>query len=205
MQWWRGLAGKQLPQRILQNAERIAHHKYALGAVFLLELAGSTIIPLPMALIMVALVSAAPKKWARFAAGATLGSVAGGLVLYVIGRAFFSTAGQSLINYYGSEEGWTRVVGWFHSEWGLALVVLAGVTTGLFRVASLAAGFTTMNPAVFLLILLLSRVARWFAECYAIKYVNGRVRTWPKSYLKYATVATMAVVLVTLLVVTIVI
>jgi membrane protein YqaA with SNARE-associated domain len=176
-----------------------------MGMLFLLELLGCTILPLPMALIMVALVTAAPLKWARFALSASLGSIAGGILLYIIGRAFFSSAGSSLISYYGSEGRWSDIIGWFNGEWGIVLIVIAGVTTGLFRIASLAAGFTGMTPVVFVIFLAASRFVRWFGEAYAIMYMTRRLKVWPKRYYTYATVGAAAIVVVTLLVVSLVV
>lgn len=170
----------------------------------LLEFLGCTVLPLPMALIMVALVGAAPLKWARFAFSASLGSIAGGILLYIIGRLFFNSAGSSLISYYGSEGRWADIIGWFNSEWGIVLIIIAGVTTGLFRVASLAAGFTGMTPIVFVIFLAASRFVRWFGEAYAIMYLGGRLKTWPKHYYTYATVGAAAVVVAALLVVSLV-
>ena len=173
-----------------------------MGFVFVLELFGSTVVPLPNALVMVALVTAAPRKWKRFAISATLGSVAGGIALYVIGRLFFQSFGQSLITSYGATESWNGVVEWFSSGWGISFVIFASISTGLFRVASIGAGFTVMNPLLFVLILALGRCTRWVAECGAIKYVGERVQSWPRHYLKYAAVGAALLVFTVLIVVT---
>jgi len=173
-----------------------------MGFVFVLELFGSTVVPLPNALVMVALVTAAPRKWKRFATSATLGSVAGGIALYVIGRLFFQSFGESLITSYGATEGWNGVVEWFSSGWGISFVIFASISTGLFRVASIGAGFTAMNPLLFVLILSLGRCSRWVAECGAIKYVGERVQTWPGHYFKYAAMWAALLVFTVLIVVT---
>jgi membrane protein YqaA with SNARE-associated domain len=173
-----------------------------MGFVFLLELVGSTIIPLPNALVMVALVTSAPRKWVRFGLSATFGSIVGGIGLYVIGRLFFQSYGESLVAYYGAAEGWTSAVEWFNSGWGISFVIFACISTGLFRVASIGAGFTAMNPLLFLAILSISRSTRWVAECGAIKYVGERVRTWPRHYFKYAAVGAALLVFTVLMVVT---
>ena len=173
-----------------------------MGFVFLLELVGSTIIPLPNALVMVALVTSAPRKWVRFGLSATFGSIAGGIALYIIGRMFFQSYGESLVTYYGATEGWASAVEWFNSGWGISFVIFACISTGLFRVASIGAGFTAMNPLLFLLILSISRSTRWVAECGAIKYVGERVRTWPRHYFKYAAVGAALLVFTVLIVVT---
>lgn len=174
--------------KIFRNTERIAGHRWAEGIVFLMELIGCTIFPLPNALIIVALVTAAPRKWLRFALGATAGDLVGGVVLYAASRLFFQSFGMQLISFYQLTEKWASVVEWFQTGWGIAFIFLACITTGLFRVAGLAAGFTAMNPLLFLTVLILSRGTRWTAECAAIKYLGDRVRTWPKHYYKYAAV-----------------
>lgn len=186
---------------VCRNAERVAGHKWAESVVFTMELVGCTIFPLPNALVMVALVMAAPRKWLRFALGATAGDMVGGIALYAISRLFFESFGGRLISFYNANESWAAVVEWFQSGWGIGFIFLACITTGLFRVASLAAGFTAMNPLVFLSVLTLSRGIRWSAECAAIKYVGNRARTWPKHYFKYAAVGAGVIVFVVLIVV----
>jgi membrane protein YqaA with SNARE-associated domain len=191
----RTISLRRWADKIYRNAERIAEHRRAEGVVFLMEMVGCTVFPLPNALIMVALVTAAPRKWLRFALGATAGDMAGGVALYAISRLFFQSFGQSLISFYQAADRWAAVVEWFQSGWGIAFIFLACVTTGLFRVASLAAGFTAMNPLLFLAVLTLSRGLRWTAECAAIKYVGDRARTWPRRYYKYAAVGAGLIVL----------
>jgi membrane protein YqaA with SNARE-associated domain len=191
---------KQWAEWLRQNAGRLAAHPRAIGIVFLIELVGCTFLPLPVALIMLGLVMAAPQKWLRFALGASLGSLVGGLLLYIIGYGFFYSFGQRLISFYGADARWASVVGWFEGEWGIAFVVLAGMTTGLFRIASIGAGFAGMNPLVFLGVLAVSRSARWVAECGAMRMVGERVMKWPRSYFKYITAGVVLIVLAALLV-----
>ena len=161
--------------KFISNAVLIAEHRFALGMVCLLELAGCTIAPIPNALLMVGLVTAAPRKWLRFALAATVGSVVGGLALYLIGRLFFQSLGQPLISFYGADTQWASIAEWFNTGWGILFVLFASVTTGLFRIASIGAGFTIMNPVTFIIALALGRCFRWTAECAAIKYVGQRM------------------------------
>src|ERR1044072_4915332 len=92
--------------KILRNTERIAEHRWAEGIVFLMELVGCTIFPLPNALTMVALVTAAPRKWLRFALGAVAGDLVAGVVLYAASRLFFQSFGVQLISFYQLTEKW---------------------------------------------------------------------------------------------------
>jgi membrane protein YqaA with SNARE-associated domain len=190
---------KRWADYVRRNAEQIAAHRSASTIVFLLEVFGCTIVPLPNSLILVGLVTAAPRKWLRFALSATAGSMVGGIFLYAISRLLFESWGQRLIAFWGATERWNDVVQWFQSGWGLGIVFFAAMTTGFFRLGSLAAGFTAMNPLAFILVLTASRGVRWTCECAAIKFVGDRVRAWPRHYFKYAAVTAGLLAFVALL------
>jgi membrane protein YqaA with SNARE-associated domain len=191
--WW--------AEKIKPNAERIAEHPRAEVIVGLLELTGLAIFPIPVALLLVALVTAAPRKWLRFAISATLGSTIGSAILYIIGMAFFQSLGQRLISFYGAQESWSGIVEKFDSQFGIGFILLAGLTTGLMRIASLGAGLTAMNPLLFLGLIFISRSLRFIAECAAIKYTGEKAKTWPRHY-KYASIAIVGAILITLVVIT---
>jgi membrane protein YqaA with SNARE-associated domain len=192
--WW--------TDKLKPNAQRIAAHPRAEGLVLLMEFAGLTLFPIPVALMLVALVTSAPRKWLRFALSATTGSMLGSTALYIIGFAFFQSMGERLISIYGAQEKWSGIVEKFDSHFGITFILIAGFTTGLVRVASLGAGFSGMNPLLFLGLILISRSIRFLAECASIKYVGQHVRTWPKHYYKYATIAVVGAILITLAVIT---
>lgn len=192
--WW--------VEKIKPNAERIAEHPRAEAIVTLLELAGLALFPIPVALMLVALVTAAPRKWLRFSLSATLGSALGATILYIIGMAFFQSLGERLIAIYGAQESWSGIVDKFDSFFGIGFVLLAGLTTGLLRIASLGAGLTAMNPLLFLSLIVISRSIRFIAECAAIKYLGERVKTFPRHYYKYASIALAGAILLTLVVFT---
>jgi membrane protein YqaA with SNARE-associated domain len=195
------LRPRRVVEEVCRNAERVALSRSSSVIVFLLEFVGCTFFPLPVALILVALVTAAPKKWLSFALSATAGSLAGGILFYVIGRTFFISVGEGLIAFYGAEAKWAEAVSWFNGSWGLAFVLFAGITTGLFRVATLAAGFTGMNPLLFFLLLTTSRCARFVAECGTIRYLGDRARTRSIDYLKYATAGAVVLALATVVII----
>lgn len=188
MRFIRKINPKRWAEHIRSNAGRVAEHRSAVGCVFLLELVGCTIVPLPNALILLGMVTAAPRKWLRFAVSATAGSLTGGLLLYAVSRLLFESVGQRLIAYYGAVERWNEVVGWVQSGWGMGIIFVTAMVTGFFRLGSLAAGFTAMNPLAFAASLAASRGLRWTAECAAVKFMGDRMRTWPKHYFKYAAV-----------------
>ena len=202
MRLTRKLNPKPWAEYIRRNAGRIAEHRSASSCVYLLEVIGCTVVPLPNALILLTLVTAAPRKWLRFALSATAGSLTGGILLYAVSRLLFESLGQRLIAYYGATARWQEVVVWVQSGWGLGIIFVAAMVTGLFRLSSLAAGFTAMNPLAFAIVLTASRGVRWTGECAAVKFVGDRLRTWPKHYFKYAALAAGLLAFAALLAVT---
>ena len=194
--WW--------TEKLKPQCQRIAAHPRAEGIVFLLEFAGITLFPIPVALLLVALVPAAPRKWLRFALSATGGSLLGSLSLYLVGNLFFQSSGERLINFYGAQDKWLSIADKFDSHLGITFILLAGLTTGLLRVASLGAGFTAMNPVLFIVLLGISRSIRFIAECASIKFVGERVQSCPTNYYKYAAIGAGAVLLLTLAVLTLI-
>src|SRR5437763_361472 len=177
MRFIREINPQRWAEKIRRNAERVAEHRSASSVVFLLDLIGCTVVPLANARLLVAMVTASPRKWLRFALSATAGSVVGGLLLYAVSRLLFESLGQRLIAFYGATERWHEVVAWVQGGWGLAIVFIAAMTTGFFRLTSLAAGFTAINPLAFAAVLAASRGVRWVAECAAIKFVGDGVLT----------------------------
>jgi membrane protein YqaA with SNARE-associated domain len=202
MRFIRRINPRRWAERIRRHAVRVAEHRSATSCVFLLEVICCTVVPLPNALILVAMVTAAPRKWLRFAMSATAGSLTGGLLLYAVSRLLFESWGERLIAYYGATGRWNDFIVWFQSGWGLGIIFIAAMTTGFFRLASLAAGFTAMNPLAFAAVLAASRAVRWTCECAAIKFVGERVRQWPTHYFKYAAVGVGLLAAVVLLAVT---
>lgn len=194
--WW--------TETLKPRAQQIAAHPRAEGFVFIFELAGITLFPIPVALILMALVTAAPRKWLRFALSASLGSILGSIILYLIGSLFFQSIGEKLIHLYGASERWMSLTDKFDGHFGITFILIAGMTTGLMRIACLAAGFTGLNPILFIFLLAFSRSVRFITECASIKFVGDRVQTFPKHYYKYGVIGVCLLVLVTLAILTLI-
>lgn len=60
--------------------------------------------PIPPDPLIIAMVTARPKKWFRIATIGTIGSVLGGVTGYFVGMFLFSTIGQWIINTYSLQQ-----------------------------------------------------------------------------------------------------
>lgn len=137
---------------------------YGTVALFVLALAESSFFPIPPDPLLVALCLGAAKRSLRFAAVATLASVAGGIVGYAIGAG-----------------AWHLVQGWFfawvpgvtpeafegvrvlYDRYDFWAVFLAGLTPIPYKVFTLSSGAFGINFGVFVVASILSRGLRFFA------------------------------------------
>lgn len=192
--WW--------SETFTPKAQELAAKPRSAGIVGVLEFAGLTIVPIPVALILVAFVTAAPRKWLRFALSATSGSVLASMLLYLCGHAFFHSIGERMITFYGMQGHWSGIVEKFDSNFGITFILVAGLTTGFVRIAGIAAGFAAMNPLLFFALIAISRTIRFVAECGTIKFVGQRVISLPQHAYKYAAIATGLMLLIALAILT---
>jgi len=133
-------------------------------ALFLLALAESSFFPVPPDPLLVALCLGAAKRSLRFAAVATLASVAGGIVGYGIGAGAWNLVGGWFYAYVPgvSSESFERVQS-LYDQYDFWAVFLAGLTPIPYKVFTLTAGVFRINFPIFVLASLLSRGLRFFA------------------------------------------
>lgn len=72
--------------------------RYGLIALFLLALAEASFFPVPPDALLIALCMGAYRRWARFAAVCSIGSVTGGVLGYLIGLLAFDVIGESMLS-----------------------------------------------------------------------------------------------------------
>ena len=193
-QWW--------AEKIKPTAQRLAHKRRAQYLLFLLEFTALMVFPIPVSLVLVTLITAAPQKWWRFALSASAGSVLASIFLFLIGRLFFQTIGIQVIAFYNLESGWNSIIDQLSGEAGISLVLVAGLTTGITRLVCLGAGFSAMHPGLFILLFCLTRSARFIAECAAFKYLGQKVQSLPRQYYHYATILLGMVLLMVMIIFT---
>ena len=129
-----------------------------LAAIAFLE---SSVFPIPPDVVLAPMALSRPRRALRFAAIATLASVAGAALGWVIGASFFETAGRWLLQVYGAEDDFATIAARFNDQ-GWLIVLIAGFTPIPFKVITIASGATGLSPYVLLAASLVSRGARFF-------------------------------------------
>lgn len=149
---------------------------WALTALTLIAVAESSVFPIPPDVLLIAIVAARPDWWLRGAALCTAGSVAGAMLGYAIGAVFMATLGQAIVDFYGAQAHWARVVDLYRGVWGVWFLAGAAFTPIPFKVATIAAGATGMAFWPFVGVSALGRAGRFFLVAAILRAFGAPVR-----------------------------
>jgi membrane protein YqaA with SNARE-associated domain len=151
-------------------SSRVAN--YALGFVSFIE---SFFFPVPPDLMIVPMVVAKKENYLNIFLIATIFSVLGGLVGYMLG-VFFLDISMVIIEFYGYEEKVFEIQNKISSKGGvifwIGVMFLAGFTPLPFKLFTIASGIVGFNIVVFFFICLFTRGLRFFIVSY-LSYLFG--------------------------------
>ncbi len=139
---------------------RLAHRRYAAAILFLIAFAESSFFPVPPDVLLIALSLGAPGRALGFAAICTAGSVAGGVLGYVLGLYFYELVGRPIIEVYGAQSAYLEVQA-LYREWDSIAIFVAGFTPLPYKVFTIAAGAFRIDIPTFILVSAVSRGARF--------------------------------------------
>src|SRR5205085_2310554 len=132
------------------------------------------------------MVIAKPQRAWLIAGVCTAASVAGGFLGYAIGYYFFTTWGQSIINFYGLQEAFARFQQQF-TDYGLWVILIKGLTPIPYKIVTIASGVFHFDLLVFGLASLATRGARFFLVAAALRAYGEPIRTFIEKRLTLVT------------------
>jgi membrane protein YqaA with SNARE-associated domain len=162
---------KGLYQWILSLAES-EHAPFALAAVAFAE---SSFFPIPPDVILIPMSLATPRRAWRYAAIATVASVIGGMVGYGIGALLFDTLGQWLIHLYGYADRMAALKETY-ARWGALVILVKGLTPIPYKLVTIVSGLLGYNFAIFVLLSVVTRGARFFILAGALNWFGDPLR-----------------------------
>lgn len=134
------------------------------------SLAESSFLPIIIDPILVALILADRARWWRFVVIATITSVIGGFVAYLLGFLFFDAIGAPLIALYGLEQTFTDTRS-LVARGAFIFTFIGAFTPVPYKLVAILAGVLTLNPFVFLLASIVGR----FGRMLAVGYITYRI------------------------------
>jgi membrane protein YqaA with SNARE-associated domain len=145
---------------------------WILGAVSFVE---SSFFPVPPDIMLIPMALARPDRAWRYATICTLTSVAGGMLGYFIGALLYDSVGQWIVRVWGYGDKIEAVRQAF-ADYGYLIILGKGVTPIPYKIVTIASGFAGYNFGLFVLLSLLTRGARFFAEAFLLKRYGPRAR-----------------------------
>ncbi len=167
----------RLLQRLYDWTMRLAGHRHALWVLAAVAFIESSVFPVPPDVLLIPMVLAARERAWRIAAGATVASVLGGGLGYIIGSALFESMGRPVLEFYGQLESF-REFQEVYNRWGAWIVAAAGFTPFPYKVITIASGVMELDPVIFTAASAVSRAARFFLVAALLWYFGPPIRTF---------------------------
>jgi membrane protein YqaA with SNARE-associated domain len=175
---------RDMLRRLYDWTMRFASGPYALTALVLVSFAESSFFPIPPDLLLIPMALAQRERALKLAAWCTVASVAGGVFGYAIGALLYDSLGRWLIELYGYSEKMEQFKA-FYDEWGVAIIIVIGLTPVPYKLGAIASGFMGYNIWLFIVLSLLTRGARFFAEAALLKAFGEPMRNFIESRLEW--------------------
>jgi membrane protein YqaA with SNARE-associated domain len=169
-------------RRLYHRVMDLAGHRHAEPLLAGVAFVESSVFPIPPDVMLMPMAYAHPKRAFRYAAVATVASVAGGLAGYAIGAMLFETLGRAIIEFYGFSEQFETFAERYN-EHGAAIVFFAGLTPFPFKVITIASGVTGLALLPFIAASIAARGLRFFLVCALIYWFGPPVRTFVERHL----------------------
>lgn len=150
--------------------------------------------PVPPHPLLGVMCLAEPKKALRFAAIATLASVAGGLLGYGIGHFLYDTVGAQLLHLLGLEKSFPKAACYLR-EMGFWIFVAKGATPIPFKLLTITAGFIAMPLGPFVLASLVSRSISFMIVGGLFRLFGAPIKAFIDKYLALVTAAFIVAVI----------
>lgn len=170
-----------------------ADHPNAGWALFVIAMIEASVFPIPPDVLLVALALGRPSDSLRFAALSTAGSITGAMLGYGIGMFLFATMAQPVIEFYHATATFNHVQELF-TEYGVAIILLAGFSPIPFKIFTIAAGTFGLSFPAFMAAALVSRGARFYMEAALLRWGGDRLRGWVEKHFELMTIAVAIVV-----------
>ncbi len=167
------------------------HAEWWLAAFSFIE---ASFFPVPPHPLLGLMCLAEPKRALRFAAIATLASVAGGLLGYAIGWGLYDTVGTELLALLGMTDSFP-VAACYLREYGAEIIMIKGATPIPFKLLTITAGFIGMNLVSFILASIVSRSISFMIVGVLFRLFGRPIKAFIDKYLGLVTAGFVVLVI----------
>ena len=178
---------------------KLAGHKsskFFLGTVSFIE---SFIFPIPPDVLIIPMTIAKKNEWVRIALIATIGSVLGACLGYLIGYVFFNEIGVKIFELYGVDNT-SFLKDKMSSEGGaiawMTLLAIAGFSPIPFKLLTITSGFVEFNLVYFIVVSLITRGSRFFLIAFLVgNFGSTMKKIIEKKLLKFSLILSLVLII----------
>lgn len=185
-------------RKIYDQSQEWAKSPNCIRDLTILSVISCTLIPIPVEALLIAIISATPKRWIRVVIAITIGSVLGALLCYLVGRLLLGQA-VFLLQYFVPTDNWEEVKKSVSSE-GMVYLAIASFTPGLFRIGMVAAGVIGYNIIFFVISVAFGRIIRFSLEAALLRIFGDKLRAFLEKYFDIVSIGMAVLGLITLLI-----
>lgn len=161
-----------MSRKLSDRMEAWIESKQVLWGVFFASIAETTVVPIPIEVVLIPIMLANCDKLWRIAASALAGCLVGASIGYLIGMGAFEGIGEPVIEMMGMEDEFEEYRGRIEEN-GFWYVLVIAVTPVPFQIAYLGAGVVQMPFYQFLAAIIIGRGSRYFGLALLV-YVLGK-------------------------------
>ena len=178
---------------------KLAGHKSSKSFLGIMSFIESFIFPIPPDVLIIPMTIAKKNEWVKIALIATIGSVLGACLGYLIGYVFFNEIGVKIFELYGvdntsflkdkmSSEGGT--IAW------MTLLAIAGFSPIPFKLLTITSGFVNFNLLYFIVVSLITRGSRFFLIAFLVgNFGSAMKKIIEKKLLKFSLILSFLLII----------
>lgn len=152
-----------------------AAHRHAKRYLAIVSFAEASFFPVPVDVMLAPMILASPRQAFAYAKIAIWFSVCGGILGYLLGYFAFHPVVEPLINIFGYQDTYYKVVELFQ-VWGFYLLCCVGCIPVPYKLFTISAGMLGYNLPLFVLASIISRSIRFFLVSAIIKIGGEKIK-----------------------------
>ena len=169
---------------------KLAGHKSSKFFLGIMSFIESFIFPIPPDVLIIPMTIAKKNEWIKIALIATIGSVLGACLGYLIGYVFFNEIGVKIFELYGVDNT-SFLKDKMSSEGGaiawMTLLAIAGFSPIPFKLLTITSGFVHFNFLYFIIVSLITRGSRFFLIAFLVgNFGSAMKKIIEKKILKFS-------------------
>ena len=164
-----------------------AEHKNAKWYLSLISFAESSFFPIPPDILLIPMALASKANALFYAFICTLFSVLGGILGYAIGYFFYNSVGIYIVEFYHLENSFI-VFENYYKEFGILIVLGAGITPFPYKFITIASGVFGLNIFLFIIVSIIGRGLRFYLIAILLYFFGEKIKLIIDKYFNFLTI-----------------